>query len=201
MRMDPKGHLYPPLDICDDFFQVIRQGTAIRIAQYQAVRARCLGSEQRLNGIFGICLVPVEEVLRVVENFVHVLFEERHGITDHPKIFVKGGPESLEDMEVPAFSINGRCKHSRGNKCLDTWVFRSLKLCPSRCAESHKLGLSQIDATHLFEELYVTGVGARPTAFDVVHPELIQLFSHAHHILYREVYVLSLCAVTERGVV
>ncbi len=179
----------------------MRQGAAVRVAQHQAVGARRFGSQQRLDRILGIRLVPVEKMLGIVEDLVHVLFQVGNGIPDHREVLLQRDLERLVHMQVPGFAEDGRNGHARSNERLEARVLGSLELCPAGGAEGDEFRLLQPDPPHLPEELHVAGIGARPAALDVLDAELVEFPGNADHVLDREVHVLCLCPVAEGGVV
>jgi hypothetical protein len=58
----------------------------------------------------------------------------------------------------------------------------------------------ELQATRLFEEFFVFGIGAGPSAFDVVNTELIELPGDEHFVIDRERDGLALRAVPKSGI-
>ena len=53
----------------------------------------------------------------------------------------------------------------------------------------------------LDKKLFVLGVTARPSTFNIVHAELIELFSNKELVLHRKVDMFTLSAITQGGIV
>ena len=53
----------------------------------------------------------------------------------------------------------------------------------------------------LDKKLLVLGITAWPSTFNIVHAKLIKLFSNKKFVLYRKVYMFTLSAITQGGIV
>jgi hypothetical protein len=120
--MDPEWRSDHVLYPADDPFDLVRQGAAVRIAQNEAVGTGGLRREDRFDGIIRIRLVAVEEVLGIVDDLIHVFFQERHGFLDHREVFLQCGLERLEHMEVPGLAEDRRHRGAGGHQRLHARV-------------------------------------------------------------------------------
>ena len=75
------------------------QRTAVRLADRDELGAPALGGSQRLEGVLGIRLVSVEEVLRVVDDAATARGEVANRVLDHAKVLVGVDPQDLAHVE------------------------------------------------------------------------------------------------------
>ena len=93
--------LHVLLDLADDLRDLVRQPSAIGVAEDEAVRARGLCRPEGGQSIVAVLLEAVEEVLGVVDDLLEVLEEIDDGVADHGDVLVEGGPERVGDVKVP----------------------------------------------------------------------------------------------------
>ena len=202
MRVNAEGHGEDLLGFGDDLLHLYRHTAAVGIAQHDEHRSAFLGGFQGVEGILGVVLIAVEIVLRVVEDFPARGVQKGDGILNHAQIFVEGGPEDVGDVEVPAFSEQRDHLRLRAQKRIeDRIVFRFVPG-PAGAAECGYLGFFKFQFLDPDEELQILRIGRiGPTAFNVIHAEIVQSPGDHKLVLQREGDALGLRAVSQRGIV
>ena len=181
---------------------VVRQRAAVGVAQDQALGAghgRGLEHSQRE---LGVVLVAVEEVLGVEEHPTPLSHEVLDRVGHHRDALVERRAERLGDVVVPALADDADHLGAGGQQVLERLVLVDLALDPPGRAERDERGRRELQLVlGPGEELVVLGVGARPTALDVVHTQPVELLGDAELVLDRQRDALQLAAVSQRRVV
>ena len=194
-------HLHVPLDLADDLRDLVRQPSAIGVAEDEAVRTRGLCRPEGGQGVLAVLLEAVEEMLGVVDDFLEVLEEVDDGVADHGDVLVEGGSERVGDVQVPRLAEDGDHGRPRLDERLDVAVLLRLHTGSPRGAEGGDLGGLEDGVLDALEEAEVLGIGAGPAALDVVDAESVQALGDADLVLHGEGHAFSLGAVTQRRVV
>ena len=178
-----------------------RQRGAAGVAQTESGGAGVGRRRQRPQGILGVVAVPVEEVLRVVDETFAPADQEPHGILDHVQVLVAAHVQDLAQVQSPRLADDGHRLLVTVGEHLQAGVVLGAQSFAARHAEGDQLGIGQPLALHAREELDLLGVGGRKTTLDEVDAELVELESDAHLLLDRERHALLLHAVAEGRVV
>jgi hypothetical protein len=187
--------------LADDVLHLVGQRPAVRVAQDQAVGAVGRGGFEHAEGVLGVGLVPVEEVLRVEEHAEPGPLQELDRLADHGHALLERGAERLDDVVVPRLADDARRRRTRADQRGEGGVDVDLARGLAGGAEGHEGGGRQrqlVDGAA--EELLVLGVGLRVAALDPRHAEPVELLGDAELVLDGEGDALELGAVAERGV-
>ena len=185
----------------DDVRDLVRETAAIGVAEDDAVRARRLGRQQRAERVVGIPLVPVEEVLGVVDDLLEVLEEVGDGVADHRQVLFERRPDRRGDVEVPRLAEDGDDGRSRLDQRLDVRVVLRAHARPPGRAERADPGGLEDRVLHALEEAQVLGIRPGPAALDVVDAERVEALGDADLVLHGEGHTFALGAVPKRRVV
>ena len=105
--MDAERAIHRRLDGADNFGQLPWHGSAVGIAQHDrfgsATRCRLQGRQ----GIARVSLIPIEEMLGVVNDLPPLRLEIRQALLNNPQIVVKRGPQHFGYMQSPCFTNHG----------------------------------------------------------------------------------------------
>ena len=176
----------------------MRQRATIRVAQHEAGAALLRGRLEHPQRELWVALVPVEEVLGVVEDAESVPGEELDRVGDHGDALVQRGPQGLGDVVVPRLADDA---HGRGvglDQLLQREVFVDLALHAARRPERHhRRGLEIELGLRPLEELVVLRVGTGIATLDVVHAEVVELLGDAQLVVDGERQALELAAVPQ----
>ncbi len=174
VRMNAYGNGKPRGNEPGCFVNVVRKGSAVRIAEAEAVRAALNGCFQRLQGIVGVGLVAVEKMLRVVDYFLAAGFQVSYGFRDHAEVFFQLCAQNFRYVDIPGFAEDGDafrpCGKQRADVCV---VFHRNVLAPG-ASECRELGVTQRVRAKQLKELHVLGVGAGVSGFDIIHAEVVE---------------------------
>ena len=183
----------------DSALDLVGQGAAVGVAQHDPA---CPGGGRRLDaiqGVGGVGLVSVEEVLGVEHGLAGAADRKHHAVGDHVDVLGRRDTEGHVDVEVPglgdqanSFGLGAKQGGEPGI------VFRAAAGAP-RHAEGGELGVGE--GGRIGEERVVGGVGAGPTSLHVIDAETVQRLSDRHLVGGAEVDALGLRAVAQRGIV
>jgi len=161
-----------------------------------------MGGAQGVEGIRGIGLVAVEEVLGIVEHrLAGGLAEEGDRVRDEREVLLQGDAQGVAHVEIPGLAEDGDDIGASGDQLAQVVVIRRRGLRPARRTEGGDAGVGQLQLLDLGEVGLVLGVGARPAAFDVGDSEPVEGFGEGELVRQAEVDALALRAVTQGGVV
>jgi hypothetical protein len=102
---------------------------------------------------------------------------------------------------VPALADQRDHRGLRGEQGLQVGIIFATAAAMARAAEGGEAGLPQLETVGAGEEVRVLGIGARPTALDVVDSEVGEAPRDRELVLDGERDVLTLGTVAQRGVV
>ena len=185
----------------DDLLDLFRQTPAVCVAQNQPVGPRIQGGVQRAEGVLGVDLVTVEEMLGVEEDGAAGAFQKCDRITDHRQVLVKVGPQDLRHVEVPGLADDGHRLGPGRNQALKRDVVGRFGAHAPRHSEGDRYGMGQGFGPEGVEDGLVFGVRDGVPRFDVVHAEVVEASGDIDLVLEAETDALALGAVAERRVV
>ena len=166
--------------LADDPFYVTGQGAAVGVAKYKAVGTGHCRLLKDPYGKLRVLSVAVEEVFGVEKYGAVVFLEEADRVGDHGHAFVEGGPQRPGHVVLGGLPDNAHHPGICRQQVLEGQVVVDLPLHAAGRAEGHQPGVDQLQfGLGPVEELIVLRVGARPTAFDVVHAKSVQLLGDA----------------------
>jgi hypothetical protein len=174
---------------------------SVCLAQNHKVRAsvgRGLDGRER---ILRVVFIRIEKMLRVVKHFAPFAFQIAHRIADHREIFLRRDFENMRDMQRPGLADHADHRRLRIQQRFYLRVFFDLGVSATRHTESRKFSVLPSPLRRFREKLRVLRIAPRPTAFDVVDSELIELFRHANFIEHRERNSCALRSVAEGCIV
>src|SRR5579862_4111413 len=103
-------------------------------------------------------------------------------------------------MQIPAFAEDGDNGGTGVGQLADIAVLFDRVLCEASGSERGELGVFEFEITSSGEEVPVFGIGAGPSAFNVVDTKLVEFVGNEDFVLDRERDGFALRAVPERGV-
>src|SRR5579871_1098965 len=104
------------------------------------------------------------------------------------------------DVEIPAFAEDRNGRRFGFEQGADVRVLLDLVLRKACGAEGGQPRVIQFQLAGAAEEFLVARIGVRPSAFDIVDPELIEFLRDDELVIERERDSLALRAVAEGGV-
>jgi hypothetical protein len=179
----------------DDALDLLRQRAAIGVAQHDPARAGVVRGARALQGVFGVRLVAVEEMLAIDHGLAASGARDLHGLGDAVEIFVERAAQRDMHLIVPALGdiddvVGGRLEQ-RG----DAGIIGGRAPRPLGHAEGAEArALRRL----LLEELRVERIGAGIAAFDIVEAEIvIEHPGDLHLVVEREIDAGRLRAVAQ----
>ncbi len=161
-------------DLADDPLDVLRERSAVRVAQRDPVGPPLLRRLQGQEGVPGIGPVAVEEVLGVVDHLGQVRPEIRDRFADHPEVLLERRVDRLADVEIPALPEDAGPVGLHIDEAPEVRVLGRLPLLVTGRAERDDPARRESQAAGVREELEILGVGEWPSAFDVADAEGVQ---------------------------
>ena len=122
-------------------------------------------------------------------------------MVDDFEVLIQGDIEGLQRMDVPGFSKDGDDLCVCFDQGLDIRIILGEDPCPTGASKGDNLGLGKRDGFDLLKELEVLWIGSRPSSFDIMDTQLIQLLGNPDLILHREGNVLGLGTIPKGGIV
>src|ERR1700735_4432854 len=144
--------------------------------------------------------VAVEEVVGIVDHFLAMVLQVTDRFRDDGQVFVFGDAERARNMQVPALAEYSNDTGSGIDQLTDVAVFLNRISREAPRPEPSKLCMLQLQAARLPEELFVFGIGTRPSAFNVINTELIEFPGNQDLVLDRKRDGFPLRAVPESGI-
>ncbi len=163
-----------------DIRDFVREAAAVRVAQHKAVRSTLLSGQKGPHRVLCVGLVPVEEVLCVIDNLAALRLQIPHRALDDPQVVIKGNTEDVLDVKGPALAEDG----DGGRLCVEDEPQRGVILrsppWAHGAAERHDLRVFQAQAANLVEEADILRVGVvgQPT-LDVGDAEVVEALGDA----------------------
>lgn len=102
----------------DDSFDVVGKRAAVGIAQHDPSRAGLMRRLEATQGVLGVVLVAIEEVLGVEQHFRHLVLGQLDAVRDHPQVFFEIDVERGAHLEIPGLAdqtrgIGAGCQNGR----------------------------------------------------------------------------------------
>ena len=175
-----------------DFGNFHRQTAAVRVAEHDDVRARLFRRLPGGDGVFGIELVAVEAMLGVVDDKFAVVLQKLHGVGDHRQIFLRRAAQDFLDVQHRSLAENRHDGRLRFDEQAHLIVLFHRHAFFARGTERGEFRVPEFFLFGLGEELDVLGIAAGPAAFDVMHPERVELLGDAEFVRDREIDAFTL---------
>ena len=195
MGVDAERHIHFADDLRYDLFDLPRHRPAVGVAQDDAFRPCVPRSRNRREGIVRIGLVPIKKVLGIVKDLALVIFQKRHGVFNQLEIFFQRDAERVGDMQRPTLAEKSDNVRPRLQERLQRRIVLRGVGCPPRGSKSHKLGIFERNRFSDAEKVHILRIRSRPSPFNEVDTEFIQLLRHTDLVLDREPDILGLCAI------
>ena len=186
----------------NDSLDLVWQRAAVRVAEHQSRRTGLRGTFENPQAELGVAAVAVEEVLGVVEHRAPFGSEELDGVGHHRDALVERGLQRFEHVIVGCLSDDAHRARVRIEQVAQRVVGIDLALRATGRAERDEGARVQREvARRAREQLVVLRIGARPTGFDVVDAEPVELLGDAQLVVDGERDALELAPVAQRRVV
>ena len=179
----------------------LRQTAAVRVAQHDALRARLLGGLPRGQRVFRLVLETVEAVFGVVDDRFAVVLQKADGVADHRQVFVRLGAQHLGDVQQPRLADDGDDRCFRVENLPHQLVLLDGDALAAGHAERGDFGVLPLAPAGLRKKFHVLGIRAGPAAFDVMHPERVELLGDAELVRDREIDAFALRTVAQGRVI
>jgi len=189
------------LNLLDDFGQLEGHGAAIGVAEDDTVGLGGFGSLEGLDGVLGIGLVAVEEMLGVVEDFLGMLFQIFQRVEDQFEIFLQRDTQCLTDMKIPGLAEDGNGIRLGFDQGDDVVVLVRRHLGAAGGTKGRDLGLGKLLLLDILEKADILGVASRPAPFDILHTYFVKSVGDTDLILKQKRNILRLGTVTQGCVI
>ena len=182
-----------------DRFDLVRQRAAVGIAHHHPPRTRFVSGARAAQGVLGIGLETVEEVLGVEHDLVDLGTGVPNAVGDHRHVLVEVDAERLDHLVVPALADhadNPRAAAEQGGEA-------GIVLGAATGAPGHaeRGETSPVQRWRLREEGGIGRVGAGPAALDIVDADRVELAGDRGLIGHAEVDALRLRSVAQGRIV
>src|SRR5215210_1820696 len=179
-----------------DSLELRRQRPAVSITEDQCRRTRFCGGAQHREGVLGVVPKAVEVVFGVEDDLFTGAGQVGHGVAHGREVLLRGGPEDLLDVQLPALGDDAGDGRREGGQERHRGVvlgppFRAPG--PREGDESRVLQRRVIEA---LEELEILGVGGGEARFYVVDPQGVELAGDPRLVLGGQAHALALGTVT-----
>ena len=165
---------------------LLGQGTAIGVAEYQPLGPRRDRDRQGLQRVVRVGPIAVKPVLGIVDHPAALATKVANGVVDHGQVFSQGGLQAGGHVQVPGFAKQGNPLGARREHRLQHGVFRRDLAGAAGRAKGRHLGLDQGRFLELPEKLHVLRVGPRPAPLNEGHPQGIETAGNAELIFDRQ---------------
>jgi len=177
----------------------MRQRAAVGVAQDQPARTVVVGGLQAIDGEGAVGLVAVEEMLGVEHHLVLALAGEPDAVADHADGLVQLDAQRDLGVEVP-----GLAHHADGADLgLEDGDQAGVVVGAAPRAPRHAENREPrpLERGRIAEKLVVGRIRPRPSTFDVVDPQAVELARDRLLVGDAEVDPLCLRAIAQRAVV
>ena len=113
MRMNSQWMRECRFQLADNALQLPGQSPTVGIAKHDDFRATPNGCLECLQCIGGICLIPIEKMLGVIDHALPVGAQVSDRLLDNTQVIFKGCQQNVPHMQCPCFSkdrANGRVR-------------------------------------------------------------------------------------------
>ena len=177
------------------------QGATVGVAKDDAVGTAGDGGEHGGDGVGRIFLPAIDRVFAIVDDFATMGLQESNRVADHLEVLLGRAAEDFTDVEGGGLAVDGDDRGIDLEEAADLGVFGGAHALAAGRPEGRQLGVLELDFLGAGEELDVTGIRARPAAFDVGHAEAFELGGDAQLVINGEMNALPLRAVAEGGII
>ena len=189
-------------DLADHPLHVVRQRTAVGVAEHETRRARGCGGFEHAQRELGSARVAVEEVLGVEQHVEAGGAQEGDRLAHHRHALVERRLQRLQHVVVPGLADDAGGADTRLDQVAQRVVDVDLALHAPRRPERDEDARAQVQVGRRApEELVVLRVRARISGLDEVDAEPVELLGDAQLVLDRERDPLELRPVAQRRVI
>ena len=179
----------------------VRQAAAVGVAKRNQIDSGRIRRTQAGQRELGIGRKAVEEMFGVEDDLVDVALQVRDRVVQDLEVGLIGNPQRLAHVHVPGLADHGRDRSLGAQQQRQVAIGRGARVGAPGRAEGRDLRVAQAELFDLAEERGVALVGARPSALDIVDPEIVEALGNLELVLDGERDVLRLAPVAQRGVV
>ena len=201
MGVDADSSLNGGTGMAGGFGNLIRQATAIGIAEDDARGTGVGGGAETGCRIGGVFLPAVNRMLAVVDDLTAMGLQESDRVGNHRQVFFGRAAQDFPDVQGGSLTVNSDNRGLDLEQAFDLCIFGGADALLAGGAECRELGMLELQLAGFVEELDVTRVGTGPAALDISHPEALELLSNAQLVGDREMNPQTLRAVAEGGVI
>ena len=189
------GRGYRRRRLLEDLRQFPGERSPVGIAEDDRIGPRLHRSLHGPEGISGVVLISVEEMLGIVDHLFSLRFQVADGVIYQGEVLIQRDPQDLRGVQVPALSENGHRRGIRLDEGLYVGTGLGRQTGSPRAAEGRQAGIREGHLTGHLEEPHVTGVRSRPSPLDVMETDIIQSRGNPQLVLRRKADLVSLCPV------
>ncbi len=154
--------------LADDRLDLLGQRAAIGVAQHDPAGAGLVGRLGAVDGVIGIGLVAVEEMLAVEQRLAPARDHGGHGLADALQVLLERDAERNVDVEIPGLGDEADGAGLRREHRLEAGIVGDRPPRPLGHAEGGER--RRLHRPRLGEQLGVGGIGAGITGLDIVEP-------------------------------
>ena len=183
--------------LADDRLHLMRQRTAIGVAEHDPARALVIGGLGAGERELRIGLVAVEEMLAVEQHLASRGDGGADAVADRSQVFLRRRLERDAHVVVPGFRHEADGVGLGLEQRREPGIVRGRAARPPRHSERGEGG-AQVAV--LGEQLSVGRIRAGIAALDIVDAKIVQHFGDRQLVAKREIDAVGLRAVAQRGV-
>ena len=201
VRVDADGARQACPDGARDVGDLLRNRSAVRVAEHDDIGAAPLGRLPRRQGVLRIVLVTVERVFGVVDNEAAAALEIPDRVFDHRDVFVGRRLQHFFHVQQPRLANDSDDWRLGVDEQPHLVVGFRRHALAARRAKRREPRVLERPALRFVEKLDVFRIAAWPAALDVMHAEGVQPFGNAQLVENGERDAEALAAVPEGRVV
>ena len=136
---------------------------------------------ERLDRVFRIGLVAIEEMFRIVNDLFGIFLEVCHGRLDHVEVFRERRADHVRYMQIPALTKNRLDRSFRLDQSLQKRIVFRQDFRTTRTAKRGNLRVLELYILNKLEKFFVSRIArVRPTALDIVKSKMVQNSCNLH---------------------
>ena len=171
------------LNIRKNFFDFPRHRSAVRIAKHDTIGFALFCSAERFDGVFRVCLVAIEEMFGIVNDFFGMFLEECYRRFNHVEIFCERRANHVRHVQVPTLTKNRLDRSARLHERLQQRVVFRQNFRTASAAKRSNLCMLELNILDKLKKFLIGRIaGVRPTTFNIVKSKVVQNSSNLDFI-------------------
>lgn len=171
-------------DLGEDRPQLGRQGASIGVTKHDGSCTARGTSFEHSEGKGRVIFEAIEKMLGIEEDPALMLDKEGDRLAHHCQCLLERGPERMHHMVVPGLGHDADIVDTTLDQGLQVWIASNVGISPTGRAKGNESCGMQVElGCCTREEGGILGVGTRPAALNVVHPEAVELTSNPELVI------------------